>query len=158
MPTTSPWALTSGPPELPGLMAASVWMNWPGERRSAANGIGTVQRADDAARHGEAKSQRIAECEYGLAGMQLRGISQRHAGQVGSVDLDDGKIGERIGTDQLRREDSAIGHGNANVHRTVDDVVVGHDVAIGRNNDTAAQTVLNVGLRSHVLAKAVGQN
>ena len=26
MPTTSPDMLTSGPPELPGLMAASVWM------------------------------------------------------------------------------------------------------------------------------------
>ena len=26
MPTTSPWRLSSGPPELPGLMAASVWM------------------------------------------------------------------------------------------------------------------------------------
>jgi hypothetical protein len=26
MPMTSPWELSSGPPELPGLMAASVWM------------------------------------------------------------------------------------------------------------------------------------
>jgi len=26
MPTSSPCAFTSGPPELPGLMAASVWM------------------------------------------------------------------------------------------------------------------------------------
>ncbi len=27
-PTTSPLRLNSGPPELPGLTAASVWMNW----------------------------------------------------------------------------------------------------------------------------------
>ena len=27
MPTTSPFVLKSGPPELPGLMAASVWRN-----------------------------------------------------------------------------------------------------------------------------------
>ena len=40
IPTTSPRALTSGPPELPGLMAASVWMNSPGARRSPANGLG----------------------------------------------------------------------------------------------------------------------
>ena len=33
MPTTSPSALTSGPPELPGLMAASVWIRW--SRRSS---------------------------------------------------------------------------------------------------------------------------
>ncbi len=76
-------------------------------------------------------------------------------GQVGSVDLDDGEIRQRISTDELRREDSTVSHGDANVHCAVDDMVVGHDVAIGRNDHTAAQTVLNVGLRSHVLAKAV---
>ena len=27
MPMTRPWRLSSGPPELPGLMDASVWMN-----------------------------------------------------------------------------------------------------------------------------------
>ena len=27
MPTTSPFRLSSGPPELPGLIATSVWMN-----------------------------------------------------------------------------------------------------------------------------------
>ncbi|MNH42339.1 hypothetical protein D3C78_1627810 [compost metagenome] len=27
IPTTSPFMLNSGPPELPGLMATSVWMN-----------------------------------------------------------------------------------------------------------------------------------
>ena len=126
-------------------------------RRTAVSGewIGTVQRTDDAARHGETESQRIAECEYGLAGMQLGRISQRHARQVGAVDLDDGKIRERIGADELRRQDSAVGHGDANVDCAVDDVVVGHDVAIGRNDHAAAQTVLNVRLRPHVLAKAV---
>src|SRR5882724_2446751 len=40
IPTTSPRALTRGPPELPGLIAASVWINWPGLRRSVAEGFG----------------------------------------------------------------------------------------------------------------------
>jgi hypothetical protein len=35
MPTSSPCALTSAPPELPGLMAASVWMKPPGLRASS---------------------------------------------------------------------------------------------------------------------------
>ena len=30
-PMTSPARLSSGPPELPGLMAASVWMTWGSE-------------------------------------------------------------------------------------------------------------------------------
>src|SRR6202049_1775734 len=125
-------------------------------RRTAVSGegVGTVQRADNAARHGKAESQWIAECEHGLARMQLGGISQRHAGQVASFNLDDGKIRERIRADELRRQDSTISHGDPNVHCPVDHVVVSHDVAIGRNNDAAAQTVLNLGLRPYVLAKA----
>ena len=35
MPMSSPCASTSGPPELPGLMAASVWMKSPGLRGSS---------------------------------------------------------------------------------------------------------------------------
>jgi hypothetical protein len=89
------------------------------------------------------------------ARMQLRGISQRHARQVGPINLDDGKVRQRIRADELGGEDSAICHGDANVHRAVNDMVVGHDVAIGRDNHTAAQTVLNVGLRPHLLAEAV---
>ena len=36
MPTTSPWLVTNGPPELPGLMAASVWMTLSMSRPAAA--------------------------------------------------------------------------------------------------------------------------
>ena len=87
--------------------------------------------------------------------MQLRGISQGHAGQVGCIDLDDGKIGERICADELGRQDSTVRHGDANIDCAIDDVVVGDDVAIGRNDDAAAETVLNVRLRAHLLPKAV---
>ena len=69
MPITSPRALTNGPPELPGLMAASVWINSPGARRSAA-GIRTIERADDSASDGEAVAQRIAEREHRLSRTQ----------------------------------------------------------------------------------------
>ena len=47
MPTTSPWALTSGPPELPGLMAASVWMRWSSSMSPAL--IAAVLGGDDPA-------------------------------------------------------------------------------------------------------------
>ena len=57
--------------------------------------------------------------------MQLRGISRWHAGQVDPINLDDGKVRERIRADELGGEDSAISHGDANVHRAVNDMVVG---------------------------------
>jgi len=34
--------VTKAPPEFPGLMAASVWMNSPGLRRSLASGLGRL--------------------------------------------------------------------------------------------------------------------
>src|SRR3974390_963525 len=40
MPTSWPCAFTSGPPELPGLIAASVWINPPGFRASSEYGLG----------------------------------------------------------------------------------------------------------------------
>src|SRR5437764_14206420 len=51
IPTTSPRAFTSAPPELPGLIAASVWMNSPGLRGSSEYGLAlsivlTVPRLD----------------------------------------------------------------------------------------------------------------
>src|SRR5208282_3923890 len=121
-------------------------------RRTAVSGvwIRPVQRADNAASYSEAESQRIAECEHSLTGVQLRRVSQRNAGQVGAVDLDYGKISQRVGADQLRRQDSAVSHGDANIHRAVDDVVVGDDVAVGRNDHAAAQSMFCLGLRAYL--------
>src|SRR5258708_3692917 len=47
MPTTSPSAFTSGPPLLPGLMGASVWMNTKGESRSICRALDHVRVGDD---------------------------------------------------------------------------------------------------------------
>ena len=40
MPISSPCAFTSAPPELPGLIAASVWIKPPGLRASSEYGFG----------------------------------------------------------------------------------------------------------------------
>ena len=45
-PTTSPARLSSGPPELPGLMAASVWMRSPAEK----NEVLSASRIDSSVR------------------------------------------------------------------------------------------------------------
>ena len=105
MPTTSPRASTSGPPELPWLIAASVWMNWPGLRGSSLVGVGTIQRTHDAASHGEPEAERIAEGEHGLSGAKLRGVAKRNIGEVAAIDLDDCQIGERVGADKLGRQE-----------------------------------------------------
>ncbi len=66
--------------------------------------VGPVQRADDAARHAELESIGIAEGQHHLARVQIPGVAPRNAGQIVPVDLDDGKIRQRVGADQLRRD------------------------------------------------------
>ena len=66
-PITRPFQSTSGPPELPGLSAASVWitssMSRPCPRPERA-----PDGADDAGRHGLLEAQRIADGDRQLAG------------------------------------------------------------------------------------------
>ena len=75
MPTSSPCEFSSGPPELPGLIAASVWMvsrirnpllrlQRPGETRNDARGEGPVEPegvADGEHLHADAQGGGIAE-------------------------------------------------------------------------------------------------
>ncbi len=85
MPMTSPRELSSGPPELPGLMAASVWMaSSMGAPSAVAN---RADGADDAAGHGAAEAEGIADGVDLLADAELRGVGQRDRLQVGRVDL-----------------------------------------------------------------------
>ena len=69
------------------------------------------------------------------------------AGQVLGVDLDDGEVGQLVGADELGSEDAAVIEGDAHLDGAVDDVVVGDDVAIGRDDDAAADAVLDLRLR-----------
>ena len=63
-----------------------------------------------------------------------------------AIDLDDSEVRQGIGADELRRIDVAVAHGDADVDGAGNDVVVGDDVAVGRDDDAAAEAVLNGGL------------
>ena len=100
MPTTSPRAVTSGPPELPGLSAASVCntssIRRPerlrSERPSALTTPAvTVQR----------EAQRIADRDHQLAGPQQLGIAERRPARRGGMQAQDREIGVGIGADQI---------------------------------------------------------
>ena len=86
--------------------------------------------------------------------MQLRGVSPGRVGQVLAFDLDDGQVGQRISAHHLGRQNAAVAHGDANVGGAIHHVVIGHDVAVGRDDHAAAQPVLNPRLlRPHLLAE-----
>ena len=78
-PTTWPRRLTSGPPELPGLIAASVWtaLMYDESLAGVAGGHRPVQGADDAGGDRRAQPERGAERDDALADPQrLRGAER----------------------------------------------------------------------------------
>src|SRR5579872_2231386 len=78
--------------------------------------------------------------------MQCGRVSQRNTWQVAAVYLDYRKVGQRIGADQLGLHDLSVAHGDADVDCAINHVVIGDDVAVGRNNDSAADAMLNLRL------------
>jgi len=114
-------------------------------------GVGAVKRADDAARDGKRKvSEGTAEGEHGLAGLQPGGVAPGDAGQVGSVDLDDRNVVELVDTDDFAVENAAVMQRDLDVGGAIDDVVVGDDVSVRRDDDAAADAVLDLrALRLH---------
>src|SRR5882724_256385 len=116
--------------------------------------IGTVQRADDAACHREAESERITERQNGLAWMQLGGVAPGRVRQVVAVHFNDREVGQRICAYHLGGKNPAIAHGYANVGRAIDHVVVRDNVAVGRNDHATPQPMLDARLlRPHLMTK-----
>ena len=67
-----PAMLTSGPPELPGLMAASVWM----KSKPGAATVSGALAAHDPERHGLLEPERMAERQHELAHAQAVGVAE----------------------------------------------------------------------------------
>src|SRR5579862_6837786 len=111
--------------------------------------IWTIQRAHNTARDRKAKPEWIAEREHRLSWVQCRGISPRNAGQTSAIYFDHSQIRQWIGANQFGFKDFAVAHGDADVDRAVDYVVVGDDVSIGGNDDAAADAMLNLRLPAH---------
>src|SRR6185369_14107477 len=118
--------------------------------RIFAEWIRTIERANNAARDGEAEAHGIAEGQNELSGLQGGRISPRDAGQIAAVDLDHREIGEWIGADDLAVPYPLVTGSDADVHRAIDDVIVSDDVAVGRNYDAAANAMFDLRLlRTH---------
>src|SRR3974377_998993 len=85
MPTTSPRVDTSGPPELPGLSAASVCttssISRPLEARRERRRGGAREPREHPRRDGELESQRIADGDDDLAAAQWLGVAEHRGGE-----------------------------------------------------------------------------
>ena len=106
-----------------------------------------VERRDDARGHGAAKPERIADRNHPVTDPCLGRIAEFHEGQVGGVDLENRKVRGRIAADELRVIFDAIGHdhldraddGRARPFAARNDMIVRHDIAVGRNDEAGAE-------------------
>ena len=136
-PTTCPPMSTSGPPELPGFTAASVWM------KSNPGADGLERRAlpaHDPERHGLLEPERVAEREHELPDREPLGVAEReHRQRLGGVHLDQGQVHAPVPADDGAGEPPARGEPHLDRRRALDDVGVGHDVAARVNDEARAE-------------------
>src|ERR1700677_1174451 len=106
-----------------------------------------IDRAHDAASHREPElPEGIANRQHRLSGDQLGRVAPTDGGQILGIDFNHGQICKLVSANYPGRKGSTIVQGYTHVHGAVDDVVVGHDVAIRRNDHTAANAVFDLAL------------
>ena len=128
MPITWPVMSTSGPPEFPGLMAASVCRKcWNCRPTSAA-----IRRADDSRGHRGLQAKRAADGQHPIAHLHAVGIAQLHGRQLAvHVDLDDRQVGFLVLAHQLRRIQRGIAvQLHLNLRGLLDHVIIRQNEAL----------------------------
>jgi hypothetical protein len=100
MPTTSPCMLTSGPPELPGLMAASVCMKSSKGPCLSCRALALMIPAG----HRGLQAERRADGDDPVADLHLVGVAQRGERELALavVELEHREVGLLVAADHLR--------------------------------------------------------
>ena len=95
---------------------------------------------NDAGRDGAAEAERIADRQHPVAdpGLAVGKLGEREVGAA--LDLDQRKVGARIGADHLGPVGLAVVGRDFDLVGAVDHVVVGHGKAVGRDEEAGALT------------------
>ena len=132
IPMTSPFMLTRGPPELPGLIAASVWMkSWL-----------TTSGSSSICRPRALMIPWLTECRQAKWASQrhhpgsdrgLVAVAQPGRRQIVAAELEDGDVGLGIRPDLHRQDRPAVAQKDADLGRlrAVDNVMIGQDEKAG---------------------------
>src|SRR6266481_5337344 len=120
MPITSAAEDTSGPPELPGLSAASVWMT-----SSMVLPL----------------TERIADRDHQLAAAQGFGIAERGVPQIPhAVGAQQRQIGVGVDAEHARIGDDALDVAQPDLFGRTDHVAIGQHQSVRRDHDPGAET------------------
>jgi hypothetical protein len=153
MPMTSPSRSARAPPELPGEMAASVWIR--SVRAEVAAGSPPVNSAAYAAdysrRHGGLEARWAPDRDRELTDYEVLVLVELRGGKVVAVYPDHGHLGARIPPHDLGWLRRAVGEGHVQLGRALDDVVVGYDVAVIAVDHAAPDPLLALGAERRIL-------
>ncbi len=138
--------------ELPGLIAASVWMNTRASRHRRRGRPRCGRGPDDAARHRLADVERVADGEHEIADLEriaIRKLKEREAA-AGAFEPQDGEVGLLVLHDDGGIELALVGERDLDLGLAArpDDVGVGDDDAVRMDDHAGAQRVLHA-LRRH---------
>ena len=137
-PITWPSSSSSGPPELPGLSAASVWIAPPSSEPSGACSVRS-RRRHDAGGQRVVEAVGVADRVGVVADLDLVRVAERERLQAVGVDLEQREVVRRVGADDLGGELLAVG---ADLDRdllgAVDDVLVRDDQAAVVDDEAGA--------------------
>ena len=142
MPTTLPSASSSGPPELPGLIAASVWMRL--LRFSLPSAVIERPLADTMPLVTELEyvPERAADGDDELADLERARVAERRRRQAVALDLDDREVGQGVDAVDRAIEDAAVVELDREAVAALDDVAVGEDPAGAVVDDARADAGL----------------
>ena len=96
MPMTAPAASRSGPPLLPGLIAASVWIRFVSWSSAVIWTVRPVAEMIPVVTVLGVRPERRADRDRELADPDVRRLADRRGRQAGDVDLDDREVGQRV--------------------------------------------------------------
>jgi hypothetical protein len=157
-PTTWPCAFSSGPPELPWLSAASVWMTR-SNGRALRGRQRAVERADDPERDAAVESERVPDGGYLVSDVNAVGVAEREGLERprARLHLEQGHVGRRILPDDLGLHRVVVREADVDGPGVADDVVVRDDVAGLVDDEARAERALHLGARrSERIAEPVG--
>ena len=93
--------------------------------------------AHDSSRHGESKrfAERVADRQHPLADARRVGIAEVDGRKTGGGDLDDRNVRQRVGPDGTSGELPVVEQPHGHAVRALDDVVIGEDIAVLRDDE-----------------------
>ena len=137
MPTTCPARLSSGPPELPGLTAASNWMS-PVRVCALGDRHRAVQPGHDAGAERVDQAERVPGGVHVVADLHAAAEHRRHDDARRLVGCEHGDVVVGLLGRDRRRRLRAVGERHLDRLGAVDDVPGGQDLAVGVDDDAGA--------------------